>query len=125
MPKVANFPQVFDRLKHMLIEVQAQEPKLKVITDKPGGYYLHIPYVEKYRKELWFGGVEIKKNYVSFHLVPLYVCPDMVAGMSDKLRKRMQGKGCLNFTAVDDDLFTELEGLIRKGIDRFRQENIL
>jgi hypothetical protein len=29
----------------------------------------------RYQKELFFGGVQIKKNYVSYHLMPVYMEP--------------------------------------------------
>lgn len=38
---------------------------------------------------LFLGSVEIRKNYVSFHVFLVY------------RKKRMQGKGCFNFRKVD------------------------
>ena len=33
--------------------------------------------------------------------------------MSPALKKRMQGKACFNFTAIDDDLFDELRNVTK------------
>ncbi len=56
---------------------------------------------------MFFGAAVIKKNYVSFHLMPVYVHPDLLEGISDGLRKRMQGKSCFNFKALDEDTLAE------------------
>jgi hypothetical protein len=99
------------------------ESSLIVQADTPGNYYLNVPHVEKYGKELMFGAAQIKKNYVSYHLFPVYMYPDLLDGISPNLKKRMQGKACFNFTAIDEDLLAELAALTQKGAERFRQEN--
>jgi hypothetical protein len=43
--------------------------------------------------------VQIKKNYVIYHLMPVYLNPGLLEGMSPGLRKRMQGKSCFNLPA--------------------------
>jgi hypothetical protein len=40
------------------------------------------------------------KSYVSFHLIPVYMFPDLLKGLSPALEKRMQGKSCFNFKTV-------------------------
>jgi hypothetical protein len=52
--------------------------------------------------------VQLKKNYVSYHLMPIYTDPSLLDEISDALRARMQGKSCFNFTSVDENLFAEL-----------------
>jgi len=52
--------------------------------------------------------VEIKKNYVSYHLMGVYGNPKLLDGCSAKLKARMQGKSCFNFNSVDEPLFREL-----------------
>jgi len=41
------------------------------------------PMSEKFKKELWFGAVQIKKNYVSYHLMPVYMYSDINKEISD------------------------------------------
>ncbi len=50
----------------------------------------------------------------------IYAHPDFVKNMSPELKKRMQGKGCFNFTAVDEPLFQELGRLTRAGYEKFK-----
>lgn len=113
-----NFQAVFERLKAIL---QAYESRLLVKTDKAGIYYLNAPFSEKFKKELFFGAVQIKKNYVSYHLMPVYIFPDLLEGVSPALRKRMQGKACFNFTVVKEELLAELAELTCQAVERFKQ----
>lgn len=73
-------------------------------------------------REVWFGAVRIGKNYVSFHLMPIYAFPDLLEGLSPELKKRMQGKSCFNFTRTDEQLFQELNTLTSRGYERYKTE---
>src|SRR5690349_18419115 len=105
MANSEQFPAIFVRLKALLSPFA---PNLHVTDDGPAGYSLNTPFVEQYKKELFFGAVQVKKNYVSYHLMPVYMFPDLLADMSPQLKKRMQGKSCFNFTNVDDQTVAEL-----------------
>jgi hypothetical protein len=118
MDKHEEFQNVFEKL---MVLLKKYENHLNVVIDVSGNYYLNTPYVEKYKKEVFFGAVQIKKNYVSFHLFPVYVYPQLLEGMSKDLKKRMQGKSCFNFKSIDDTLFAELEGLTEKGYQKFKE----
>ena len=80
---------------------------------------------EKYPDGLMFGAVKIGKRYVSYHLMCVYMQPDLIAAMSPELAKRMQGKSCFNFTKVDDDLFDELSAITAKGRELFAERGWL
>ena len=112
-----DFLPVFEHLKNIL---KPFEPKLTVTADTPGAYSLDGPYSEKWKKQLFFGSARIKKNYVSFYLMPVYMFPDLLKDISPELRKHMQGKSCFNFKKVEPELFKELVELTRKSVERFR-----
>lgn len=114
--------EVFNQLRTIL---QVFEPKLILKTDKPAAYYLEAPFSEKYGRELFFGSVQIRKNYVSFYLFPVYMFPDLLENISPALKKRMQGKSCFNFKEIDQGLFRELKQLAKKGFDRFKKEKLV
>lgn len=118
----ADFAATFESLKALL---QPHAPDLLVKVDTADEYSLDTPYSEKWRKELFFGAVQIRKSYVSFHLFPVYMYPELLDGVSDDLRKRMQGKSCFNFRAVDPTLRAELTDLTRRGLERLRGEGIV
>lgn len=101
--------------------MKKHEKILKVASDNKGNYQLTGPMSEKFKKELWFGGVQIKKNYVSYHLMPVYLYSDLVKGIPDELKKRMQGKSCFNFNKIDKGLFKQLAELTDKSYKTFKQ----
>jgi hypothetical protein len=117
-----DFQTIFDKLKPILANFAGD---LVVKSDEPGNYYLDIPLSEKYKKELFFGAVQVKKSYVSYHLMPVYMFPNLLDEVSADLKKRMQGKSCFNFTVTDEDTLGELARLTQRGFDKFKQENLI
>jgi hypothetical protein len=93
--------------------------KLVVVSESETDIYIDTPVIMKNKHPMFFGGVRTGKRYVSFHLMALYCFPELTKAMSPALKKRMQGKSCLNFTAVDKILFRELETLTKLGAAKF------
>ncbi len=122
MTNKSHFQSVFDELKHML---QEYEQNLVVHTDRPGDYVLYTPFAEAYKREVSFGSVRICKSYVSFQLMPVYVFPDLLEGISPKLRARMQGKSCFNFKTIEPSQMKELAQLCKRGFVRFKKGQLL
>lgn len=93
-----------------------------VAADGDRGLVVHAPWPNprKPGEPMWFGAVNLGKAYVSYHLMPVYAHPEMLSGMSDALRKRMQGKSCFNFRTTDPALFEEIEALTRRCAERWR-----
>jgi hypothetical protein len=112
-----DFTTVHERLKGILQKYETG--KLKG-TDSPGKYTLAGPSPMRRGQDLWFGAVTTQKTYVSYHLMPVSGCRELVEGLSPALKKRMQGKACFNFTAVDEPLFEELAALTDRGYQRFK-----
>ena len=83
-------------------------------TDEPGNFYVELPSATSNAKQTFFGAVQTKKSYVSFHLMPVYADPALLNGISDSLRNRMHGKSCFNFTTEEPLLFKELDALTKK-----------
>lgn len=103
------FDAVFADLRSIMLE---QASGMVATLDAPGHLVLKTPWNEPGKKEpAWFGMVQIKKAYVSYHLMPLYALPTLLDGTSLELRKRMQGKSCFNFKKAEAHLFTELTTL--------------
>tara|TARA_R110002072_G_scaffold36301_4_gene107032 strand:- start:18274 stop:18642 length:369 start_codon:yes stop_codon:yes gene_type:complete len=113
---------VFSSLKPLLVPF---EKNLTVVTDDETSYYLDTRHIMKNKKPLFFGAVQIKKNYVSFHLMPVYVNPSLLDSMSAELGKRMQGKSCFNFKNVDHNLIKELKALTQAGYQFYVEENYI
>lgn len=99
--------------------------RLDVKRDDATEIYLDTHYLQKNKRPLYFGAVQIRKTYVSFHLMPVYVAPTLLAGLSAGLRARMQGKSCFNFSAVDRALFEELAALVQAGYASYREHGFV
>lgn len=120
---MSDFQAVFDRIRPMYA---AHERKCVVLRDEPQGYILgsrEVRAKDGYRT--WFGGVEIKKNYVSAHLMPVYMHPELLEGIDAALKKRMQGKSCFNFKTADDPALDALASLVETSAARFAQDGRL
>lgn len=121
MSPQTDFSIVFEHLKNIL---EPFAPKLTVTANTMSAYSLDGPYSEKWKKELFFGSAQLKKNYVSFYLMPVYMYPDLLEGISPELKKHMQGKSCFNFKKVEPELFEELANLAEKSYARFQKEEL-
>ena len=80
-------------------------------VDEPGSLYVERLASAPGAKPAFFGAVQTKKSYVSYHLMPVYEHPALLSGASEGLRARMQGKPCFNFVAPHPVLFAELDAL--------------
>src|ERR1044071_3518421 len=116
MATTDEFDDKFKTLKKIL---KPYERRLVVQSDNDSNYFLATKHILKSKQPLWFAGVRKGKAYVSYHLVPIYACPELQNDLSPELKKRMQGKGCFNFKKVDPKLFKELGQLTKKGLQRF------
>jgi len=119
-----DFATVQVKLKAIMQKYEGDT--LKANPDKPDNYILIGPPTERsLGKDVWFGAVQIRKSYVSYHLMAVYAFPDLLDGLSPELKKRMQGKSCFNFKAVDDQLFKELAKLTDRGYRPFKKEKLV
>ena len=120
---VTDFPSVFAALKPAL---ERHAKNLHLVVDTPTEYTLvstiPSPMPPKKGERIYFGAIKVGKAYVSFHLFPLYMNPELASTISPALKKRMQGKTCFNFRTVPEAaLLNELKSLTSAGFKIFRQ----
>jgi len=120
--KEPRYQSVFVSLKCILGKYSGE---LVLVKNQADDYYLDTNFIMKNRKPMFFGAVQVKKNYVAYHLMPVYVFPELLSGISPRLRRRMQGKSCFNFKAADQALFHELEQLTAAGYQRYKEANYI
>jgi hypothetical protein len=114
MAKSDTFDATFKTLRGLL---QRFEKDLLVQVDKPDAYELCSKTMkDRIGRPLFVAAVQVKKTYVSYHLMPVYAVPELLKGMSPELKKRMQGKACFNFTSIEPGQAKELGALTRAGI---------
>jgi hypothetical protein len=119
MSTQTDFSPIYAHLRTIL---QPYAERLTLTLDTPTGISIDGPYSEKWKKQVFFASAQVKKNYVAFYLMPVYMYPDLLNGISPELRKHMQGKSCFNFKKMEPALFDELAELTRVGSERFQKE---
>ncbi len=114
----SRYLAVFESLKRVLVKFSGG---LMLVKNDADDYYLNTRYMMKKNQPMFFGAVQIKKNYVAYHLMPVYVFPELLTDISPGLKRRMQGKSCFNFNAPDQALFSELAQLTAAGYRRYKE----
>lgn len=114
--------EVFAQLRQIMLPYAG---RLVRAADTESDFSLNTRYIQKNKQPLWFGGVQIKKNYVSYYLMPVYVNPALIETISPALRKRMQGKSCFNFAVPDEALFDELARLTEAGFRDYQAQGFV
>jgi len=109
----AEFAGVFAALKPVLGKFQK---RFTVKADTPIEYSvltkIPSPFPQHKGQPLWFASIKVGKAYVSFHLMPVYMEPELQKIISPALKKRMQGKACFNFkTDPDAEVLADLKKL--------------
>ncbi len=101
-------------------------PSLVVSRDEPGDLQVETTHSGPSGTRMWFGAVQTRKSYVSVHVMPVLSHPELLAGISDALRERMQGRGCFNFTkqSATPELLGELTELVDLGLERYRADGL-
>ena len=116
--KRSDFGSTFAALRKVLARHKAG---LAVTVDEPGDYQLSSSTMkDRIGRPLFVAGVQIKKNYVSYHLMPIYMNPALQKKLSPALRKRMQGKSCFNFTDIAPEQIGEISDITRAGFAMFK-----
>ena len=110
---------VFVELRSIMAPFAA---KLDTKKDDASELYVDTKYIQKNKKALFFGAVQIKKSFVSFYLMPVYTNPELLDGLSPGLKSRMQGKSCFNFVTVDRALFEELASLTKACFASYEEQ---
>ena len=105
----AAFLEIFAELRAIMLEAA---PGMTVAEDSPGNVTLKTHWIEaRTGQPAWFGWIAIKKSYVAYHIMPLYVLAALNDAVPPSLEKRRQGKTCFNFKKADPALFEDLRAL--------------
>jgi len=113
---------VFNELKSIMAPyAKTLDPK----KDDGSELYLDTKHIQKNKKPLFFGAVQLKKSFVSFHLMPVYLKPELLDGISPELKAHMQGKSCFNFKEVDKPLFKQLAALTKAGLASYKEQGFV
>ncbi|MGQ0587688.1 MAG: hypothetical protein ACT4PK_10885 [Gammaproteobacteria bacterium] len=116
--KAPDLRKTFAELRKAMLSVAAGLPRA---TDAADHLYLDTKHIQPNKKPLFFGAVRVRAKAVSYHLMPVYTHPELLAGISPALKKQMQGKSCFNLDSPDPALIGELRQLTQASFDAFRK----
>lgn len=117
-----DFAPIFAELRSIMLPYTEH---LVPTVDSQDKLSLNTRHLQENKKTLWFGGIQIKKQYVSYHLMPVYVNPQLLEEISPELKKRMQGKSCFNFNTSSVSLFEELAALTEAGFKDYQKKGFV
>jgi hypothetical protein len=105
-------------------DLAAVEARLEAILDPyrdrlETATIYNIPTLRKHGANAhnWFAFVKPASKHVGFYLLPVHTFPALREGLSPALSKRLTGKSAFTFPALDEELATELEGLVARAFD--------
>jgi hypothetical protein len=119
---MTDLAPVYVELHKILVQYA---PKLDTKRDHGTELWVDTRHLQPNGKPLFFGAVQLKKSYVSFHLMPVYLKPDLLDSVSPGLRARMQGKSCFNFKDIEPKLFKELASLTKSAYASYREQGFV
>jgi hypothetical protein len=102
--KTLSYKQYLDGLP---VERRAEVERVWGLVRKhvPGGFVEEIgaKYLSFKAGDDWLVALANQKNYISLHLMPLYMFPEMKAKFDDAASKKLKcGKGCINFKRAEE-----------------------
>ncbi len=74
---------------------------------------------------MYFGSVVPNPKDCRLYFFPIYTDVEKFADLSDPVRKYLKGKSCFHIKNVTDENKTEIEKMILKGIDIYREKGLL
>jgi len=121
-----DFPVVFQQLKNV---IAVYAPPLIVKKETGKEYHLystkHIELAGRKYDEIYFAGVIIHKQFVSFYFFPLYTHPHFFADIPTEFKKYLKGKSCFNIKKLDLEILNQVKQLLQKGFDLYKKTKLI
>ena len=125
-----NLEDIFKEVKNILEKNSSDFLKTEQYLgsqakqQKPG-YHLYgseeVSLFGKKPQNTYIAGVIQQKNYVSFYLSAIYSHPEIYNDISSDLKKVLKGKSCFNISKATPKLLEEVEEVLKKGIDKYKE----
>lgn len=95
--------------------------------DEPGYYDLWTerPVVidGRRRKDVFFAGLIVQKNYVGFYFMPLYADQQLSQVFGPELLARLKGKSCFHLKELSRALAAEIEDALSAGYELYGERD--
>lgn len=82
-------------------------------------YGIEVLHRPDSRMHDWFAGVRSGKGTAKLMLLPIKTNPELIAGVSPALRKRISGDALFALRPGDEALLPELEALIERSFEAY------
>ena len=122
----AELMRTFKKLKKILEQYEGSlklkfdlKEKYELWTDKE----VNIAGINK--KELFFAGLTLQKNYVSFYFMPIYIEPELKEKLDPELLKLLKGKSCFHIKSIDQELENKINDALQKGYNLYQKNEFI
>jgi len=73
------------------------------------------------RKEIFFAGLIIQKDYVGFYFMPVYAATGLKPGFKPELRRLLKGKSCFHIKKLDEELLLQIQEALSVGYGLYQE----
>lgn len=125
-----NLDEIYSKLKKIL----QNRAKSLLITDKyigsqstanKPGFHLYgnreVSLFGKKPQKTYVAGAIQQKSYVSLYFSPIHSHPAEFSDISSDLKKFLKGKSCFNIKKANSALLKEIDTLLAKGINYYKE----
>jgi hypothetical protein len=119
---MSDLKAVFEAIKPLL---QTYQPPLVPKTDTAAYFDLWslkpVVIEGRRKKEVFFAGLIIQKDYVGFYFMPIYADTDLKAVFKPELLRLLKGKSCFHVKKLDDELLRQIESALKVGYELYQE----
>ncbi|MEM6348413.1 MAG: hypothetical protein AAF927_31315 [Bacteroidota bacterium] len=73
----------------------------------------------------YFASIMPKPKDVRLYFFPIYTHVDAFADISPELRKFLKGKSCFHIKKLSPEIESEIQGMIRKGVELYQADGLI
>lgn len=73
------------------------------------------------RKEIYFAGLIIQKDYVGFYFMPVYAQPEVKGFFQADLLRLLKGKSCFHIKRLTPGLLAQIDEALESGYRLYRE----
>ena len=120
--------EIFEKIKSIMLQ---QSPPMVVSKDDENNFELignkPVPYgsTKKIVPGMFFVSVLLNKTMVSLHFFPMYLNNELYESLVPNMIKLLKGKTCFNIKDVKEINEKELNALLKKGVNVWREMGYL
>lgn len=120
-----SLQKIFLRLKKLLDNYSPPFTAKVSKTNKKKNYELwsekEVEIAGRKRKEVFFAGLIIQKNYVGLYYMPVYVDTKLKDIFKPELLSLLKGKSCFYIKKLDKKLESQIKYALKEGVKLYKK----